>query len=185
MKQATFDNLSQQLEEAAVRNAEAADDDQDREPQTKAELRERAAQHAREVASEHFPELPVESIDWETSTRMQRAAGKAGYNKKAEEIFIRLSWDAYREYGWEKFARTVRHELIHAYQYHEYGEADHGPTFTRWIKPLDTDRHCEQYADPKYWISVRTVSAATPDTGAQKSSRNPITTAVSVAVEFE
>lgn len=152
MKQATFDDLSQQLDEAAVRPAEVADDDLDRQPQTKAELRERAAAHAQEVANEHFPELPVESIEWETSTRMKRAAGKAGYNKQTKEIVIRLSWDAYREYGWEKFARTVRHELIHAHQYHEYSEADHGPTFTRWIDPLDTDRHCEQYADPKYWI---------------------------------
>lgn len=173
MKQTTFDDLSQRLEEAAVRPVEATDDDQDREPQTKAELRERAAEHAQEVASEYFPELPIESIEWETSTRMQRAAGKAGYNKQTEEIVIRLSWDAYREYGWEKFARTVRHELIHAHQYHEYGEADHGPTFTQWIKPLDTDRHCEQYADPKYWIVCETCERRDPRYKRSKAVKNP------------
>lgn len=46
----------------------------------------------------------------------------------------------------------VRHELIHAWQYHEYGEADHGPTFRRWVEPLKTDRDCERYAEPKYWV---------------------------------
>ena len=121
-------------------------------PETEQALRERAAAHACDVAAEHFPELPVEAITWETSTRMERSAGKAIYDRASEKITIRLSWDAYREYSWEKFARTVRHELIHAYQYHEYGEADHGPTFRRWVKPLETDRHCEQYAEPKYWI---------------------------------
>jgi SprT-like protein len=173
MKQTTFDNLSQQLEETSVRPAEATDDEQRRKPETKAELRERAAKHAQEVASEHFPELPVESIEWETSTRMQRAAGKAGYNKKTEEIVIRLSWDAYREYGWNKFARTVRHELIHAYQYHEYGEADHGPTFMEWIEPLDTDRHCEQYADPKYWIVCKNCKKRDPRYKRSKVVKNP------------
>jgi SprT-like protein len=121
-------------------------------PQTEHALRERAAAHVATVAAEHFPELLVEAIAWETSTRMERSAGKAIYDPASEEITIRLSWDAYEEYGWEQFSRTVRHELIHAWQYHEYGEADHGPTFRRWVEPLETDRHCEQYAEPKYWV---------------------------------
>ncbi|WP_331232319.1 SprT-like domain-containing protein [Natronorarus salvus] len=83
---------------------------------------------------------------------MQRTAGKAVYNEQTGGIVIRLSWDSYRAYGWKKYAHVVRHELIHAHQYHEHGTADHGSRFTRWIKPLDTDRYCEQYADPKYWI---------------------------------
>lgn len=138
--------------EDALETAASASDVAEPEPETEADLRKRAAAHAADVAAEHLPELPVESITWETSTQMQRTAGKAGYNRKTEEITIRLSWDAYESYGWEEFARTVRHELIHAWQYHERGEADHGPTFTWWLEPLDTDRHCEQYTDPKYWL---------------------------------
>lgn len=83
---------------------------------------------------------------------MERSAGKAIYDPTNEEITIRLSWDAYQEYGWEQFSRTAHHDLIHAWQYTEYGEADHGPTFCRWIKPLETGRHCEQYAEPTYWV---------------------------------
>ena len=127
------------------------DDDHDF-PQTKQALCERAEAHAAGVVTEHFPELPVESITWETSTRMQRSAGVAIYDRQSTEITIRLSWDAYETYGWEQFSRVVRHELIHAWQYHEYGEADHGPTFRQWVEPLETDRHCEQYTEPKYWV---------------------------------
>ncbi len=108
--------------------------------------------HSGEVAAENFPELPVEAINWETSTRMQRSAGVAIYDQQSEQITIRLSWDAYEAYGWEQFSRVVRHELIHAWQYHEYSKADHGSTFKQWVEPLETDRHCEQYAEPNYWV---------------------------------
>jgi SprT-like protein len=134
-------------------------------PQTKLALRERAACHAAAVAAEHFPELPVEAITWETSTRMERSAGKAIYDPAGEdeEITIRLSWDAYQEYGWEQFARVVRHELIHAWQYHEHGDGDHGPTFRQWIEPLETDRHCERYAEPTYWVVCEACSGRSTD----------------------
>lgn len=121
-------------------------------PETKATLCERAAAHADEVAAEHFPELPVATIDWETSTRMQRSAGVAIYEHQHEQITIRLPWDVYEAYGWDQFSRVVRHELIHAWQYHEYGEANHGSAFQQWVEPLETDRHCEQYAEPNYWV---------------------------------
>ncbi|MDG5762007.1 SprT-like domain-containing protein [Natronococcus sp. A-GB1] len=160
----------------AATDSETADSVAEREldePETKAELRARAASHAADVAGEHFPELPVESINWETSTQMQRSAGKAGYNRASGQITIRLSWDAYREYGWQKFARTVRHELIHAYQFHKHGEADHGPTFTRWVDPLDTDRHCERFADPKYWIVCDDCEKRDPRYQRSKIVKNP------------
>ena len=131
-------------------------------PQTEHALCERAAAHAATVAAEHFPELPVGEITWETSTRMERSAGKAIYDPASEAITIRLSWDACQEYGWAQFARVVRHELIHAYQYHERGEADHGPTFRRWIEPLETDRHCERYAEPTYWVVCEDCDGRTP-----------------------
>lgn len=74
-----------------------------------------SAQRSSGVAAENFPELPVEAIDWEASTRMQRSAGVAIYDRQNEQITIRLSWDAYEAYGWEQFSRVVRHELIHAW----------------------------------------------------------------------
>jgi SprT-like protein len=134
----------------------------DDEPQTKQALCERAAAHAADVAGEHFPELPVERITWETSTRLQRSAGMAIYEHQSKEITIRLSWDAYKVYGWEQFARVVRHELIHVWQYCKYGEAGHGSTFCQWTEALETDRHCERYAEPKYWVICETCESRCP-----------------------
>ncbi|WP_122089735.1 SprT family zinc-dependent metalloprotease [Halalkalicoccus subterraneus] len=142
-------------------------------PATKATLCECAATHASEVAAEHFPELPIEAIDWETSTRMQRSAGVAIYDQQSEQITIRLSWDAYEAYGWEQFSRVVRHELIHAWQYHEYGEADHGSTFRQWIEPLETDRHCEQYAEPNYWVICEACESRDPRYRCSKVVKHP------------
>lgn len=119
---------------------------------SKQALLERVAAHAATVGAEHFPRVPVGEIDWEVSTRLKRSAGVALYDPDAEQVTIRLSWDAYEAYGWEEFARTVRHELIHAWQYHERGTADHGPTFRQWIEPLETDRHSNRYTEPSYWV---------------------------------
>ncbi|ADJ16716.1 SprT family zinc-dependent metalloprotease [Halalkalicoccus jeotgali] len=131
-------------------------------PTTKAALCERAAAHATKIAAEHFPEISVGMIDWETSTRMQRSAGVAIYDQQSEQVTIRLSWDAYESYGWEQFSRVIRHELIHAWQYHEYGEADHGSTFRQWVEPLETDRHCEQYTEPNYWVVCERCESRNP-----------------------
>jgi SprT-like protein len=69
-----------------------------------------------------------------------------------DEITISLAWDAYDSQGWEQFSSTVRHELIHAWQYHEFGEGGHGRTFQRWADTLDTSQYCEQFKMPKWWV---------------------------------
>ncbi|WP_264782736.1 SprT-like domain-containing protein [Haladaptatus sp. T7] len=51
---------------------------------------------------------------------------------------IVLTWTASEHHGWEQFSSTVRHELIHAWQYHEFGDANHGSTFAQWTDVLNT-----------------------------------------------
>ncbi|EFW91093.1 hypothetical protein ZOD2009_15926 [Haladaptatus paucihalophilus DX253] len=97
------------------------------------------------------PDLSVETIDCEVSHQAQRQAGVTEYDPTTGVITIALTWTAYERHGWEQFSSTVRHELIHAWQYHEFGEADHGRTFTRWTDHLDTSKHCERFATPKWW----------------------------------
>ncbi|WP_266082867.1 SprT-like domain-containing protein [Haladaptatus caseinilyticus] len=101
-------------------------------PKTSTALLDRVRQHAADVAAEHFPDLPVETIAWEVSHRRQRSAGATKYDPANGEITISLAWAAFEQHGWEQFSSTVRHELIHAWQYHEFGDADHGSTFAQW-----------------------------------------------------
>jgi SprT-like protein len=122
------------------------------EPDTKAELVERAREYAVEVAAEHFPELPVETVDWEVSTRAERRAGVTEHDPTTGDITVRLTWDAYTELGWEKMCRTIRHELIHVWQCHEHGGGGHGAVFRARADDLNVDVHCERFKQPKYWV---------------------------------
>ncbi|SIR98689.1 SprT-like family protein [Haladaptatus litoreus] len=121
-------------------------------PKTPTGLLDRAQQHAADIATKHFPDLPVKAIDWEVSHRAQRQAGVTKYDPATEAITIVLTWTADEQHGWEQFSSTVRHELIHAWQYHEFGEADHGRTFARWTDALDTTQHCERFTSPNWWV---------------------------------
>ncbi|WP_254663428.1 hypothetical protein [Haladaptatus sp. W1] len=62
-------------------------------PETPTALLDRARQHATDVVTEHFPDLPVETIDWEISHRAQRQAGVTKYDPTTHEITIALTWD--------------------------------------------------------------------------------------------
>jgi SprT-like protein len=121
-------------------------------PETPTALLDRAQEHATNVAAEHFPDLPIEAIDWEVSHRAQRQAGVTKYDPTTEAITIALPWTAYEHHVREQFSGTVRHELIHAWQYREFGDADHDATFTRWTDRLETSQYCERFTTPKWWL---------------------------------
>ncbi|MFH5802019.1 hypothetical protein [Haladaptatus sp. CMAA 1911] len=68
-------------------------------PETPTALLDRAQQHAMNVTTEYFPDLPVETIDWVISHRAQRQAGVTKYDPVTEEITIALTWMAYQQHG--------------------------------------------------------------------------------------
>ncbi|WP_440009325.1 SprT-like domain-containing protein [Halomicrococcus sp. SG-WS-1] len=81
----------------------------------------------------------------EVSERTQQQAGVTEYDPDTQAVTIRLTWDAYQEFGWQQFSKTIRHELVHAWQYWRFNEADHVETFARWTDPLDIAQHCQQF----------------------------------------
>ncbi|WP_245800263.1 SprT-like domain-containing protein [Haladaptatus litoreus] len=92
-------------------------------------------------------------------------------------------WKAYEQLGWEQFSSTVRHELIHAWQYHEFGDADHGATFTRWTDDLETSKHCERFTRSKCGGSSARIAAVDfPGINARRRYVPPNSTAVASAV---
>jgi SprT-like protein len=146
-RQVTFSEITAQR--PLTESADAAIDDT---PETPTALLDRAQQHATNFATEHFPDLPVDTIDWVISHRAQRQAGITKYDPTTEEITIALTWKAYQHHGWEQFSETMRHELFHAWQSHEFGDVDHGATFTQWTDRLDTSQRCERFTAPKWWL---------------------------------
>ncbi|WP_435159829.1 SprT-like domain-containing protein [Haladaptatus sp. DFWS20] len=142
-------------------------------PTPECDLLNRAKAHAADVAVEHFPDLPIDEIVWEVSHRRQRSAGATKYDPANGEITISLAWDAFEQHGWKQFSSTVRHELIHAWQYHEFGEADHERTFDRWTDALDTTQHCERFTSPKWWLICDDCGGRIPRYRRSKTVRNP------------
>ena len=111
-RQVTFSDITDQR--TLTGSADTVTDDT---PETPTVLLDRARQHATNVAAEHFPELPVETIDWKIPHQAQRQACVTKYDPTTEAITIVLTWKTHEQHGWEQFSETVRYELIHAWQY--------------------------------------------------------------------
>jgi SprT-like protein len=85
-RQLTFSDITDQR--TLTESSNATTDDT---PETPTALLDRAQQHATNVAAEHFPDLPVETIGWEVSHRAQRQAGVTKYDPATEAITIALT----------------------------------------------------------------------------------------------
>lgn len=114
-------------------------------PETTQELCERSKAYARHVDLA----VDVDAITWEISTRAKRRSGVCIYNRSKEAITIRLTWDAYREYGWEEFTGTIRHELVHAWEFEQFGESSHGWRFKRKAAEVDAPLNCRSFSDAR------------------------------------
>ncbi|WP_266079951.1 SprT-like domain-containing protein [Haladaptatus caseinilyticus] len=115
------------------------------EPTTREELLTAAERYARTVPIE----VDLSGIDWECSDRAVRRAGACIYNRRTGNVTIRLTWSAYRSFGWEEFTGTIRHELTHAWEFQQFGESGHGGRFAEKARELDAPRHCRSFSDAR------------------------------------
>jgi len=119
---------------------DAADD-----PRTEAELLDRA----REYAATIDLDVDLDAVSWEVSRRAKRRAGAAVYHRADESVTIRLTWAAYRSFGWNEFTDVIRHELVHAWEFLEYGESGHGERFRAKADAVGASRHCPSFSVPR------------------------------------
>lgn len=113
------------------------------EPRTRDALLDRAAAYAETVDLD----LAVGDLEWAISERAKRRAGGCRYDPETGEITIVLTWDAYQAFGWAEFTGTIRHELVHAWEFATHGESGHGARFRRQADAVDAPRHCQQFTD--------------------------------------
>jgi predicted SprT family Zn-dependent metalloprotease len=114
-------------------------------PSTHETLLRRARTYARTVDVD----VALESVSWEVSTRAKRRAGACLYHRAEETVTIRLASRAAERFSWDEFAAVVRHELIHAWEYQQFGEAGHGPRFRRHADRLDVETTCPTFSVPR------------------------------------
>lgn len=123
-----------------------------KEPATRDELLTAAESYAETVPIE----VSLSDIDWECSERAVRRAGACIYNRQTGHVTIRLTWSAYRAFGWEEFTGTIRHELIHAWEFQQFDESGHGARFIEKANKLDTPRHCRSFSDARLRLRCST-----------------------------
>jgi predicted SprT family Zn-dependent metalloprotease len=104
---------------------------------------------AREYARTVDIEVAVDELSWEVSTRAKRRAGACLYDPDSGEIRVRLAWRAAERFDRPTFAAVVRHELIHAWEYREFGEAGHGPCFRAQADRLEVATTCPTFSVPR------------------------------------
>jgi predicted SprT family Zn-dependent metalloprotease len=113
------------------------------EPATREALLERAAEYAETVPID----LDTDALSWDVSERARRRAGSCRYDPETEAITVVLTWDAYREFGWTEFRGTIRHELVHAWEFERFGESGHGERFRAKADEIDAPRYCRSFTD--------------------------------------
>ena len=101
---------------------------------------------AREYARTVDIDVDPDALAWEVSDRAKRRAGACRYDPATGEVTIRLARRAADTFSWDEFARVVRHELVHAWEYREFGEAGHGPRFRAQADRLDVTTTCPTFA---------------------------------------
>ncbi|MWV38335.1 SprT-like domain-containing protein [Natrialba sp. INN-245] len=114
------------------------------------EILARARIHARGVSREYDLEVDLGALEWSVSARAKRRAGACRWNTRHEVATIVLTRLAYERYEWEEFAAVVRHELVHAWEFQQFGESGHGSRFREKAATLDAPRHCRSFAEPRY-----------------------------------
>jgi predicted SprT family Zn-dependent metalloprotease len=113
------------------------------------ESREELLECAQEYAGTIDLDVDIEAIEWEISERAKRQAGVCRYDRETEQVTIGLTWAAFQAHGWDQFQETIRHELIHAWEYQQYGDSSHGSRFKLKANELDVGVRCEGFTDPR------------------------------------
>ncbi|QSG03374.1 SprT-like domain-containing protein [Natranaeroarchaeum sulfidigenes] len=117
----------------------------DRADRSEAVFLDRARAYAQDIPID----VDLDAIQWTVSHRARRRAGSCRYDSDSGAVTVRLAWDAYREHGWDEMAAVIRHELVHAWEFQQFGESGHGARFRDKADEIDAPRHCSPFSEPR------------------------------------
>lgn len=120
-------------------------------PADEEQLLDRSRAYAHSVDIDVDPD----ACSWEVSRRAKRRAGACLFDPATGAVTIRLTWRAARALTWPAFAAVIRHELVHAWEYHECGEAGHGARFRAQADRLDVATTCPTFTPPRLHLDCR------------------------------
>jgi predicted SprT family Zn-dependent metalloprotease len=101
-------------------------------------------------------DVPLDAVEWRVSERAKRIGGRIDVRHQNGEIVdpvITLAWNHFRVNGWEAMQKTIIHELVHYWEYVNFGESDHGARFKRKTRELGGSLKCNQHTEHRYQLS--------------------------------
>lgn len=127
-------------------------------------LTKKAREYAKKIVHEKQIPVNLKDITWESSSRMSRSFGVYKPDEDRTGI-IRIAEVQVDAHSMDTFKRTIRHELVHAWQHqtkafprkYEDGTAKwtwHGPSFKQWLHYLDINVREDAPATNEYKYEV-------------------------------
>jgi len=138
--------------------------------ETDADLVAWSRSYCREVRRERGVDVRFDLVEWAVSHRAKRRAAAVkrpklpdatvgdsydwesveGANGRPLPCTLSLTREAFEAFDRDEWEATLRHEVIHLEQYQRDGTTDHGAAFRERAAELDTDVHCQAFADATY-----------------------------------
>lgn len=109
--------------------------------------------HAEQVVDRTGMAVDLDRVEFDATHELR---ARHGYH---ESEFVKLSLHSLERNGWTALLRTVRHELVHVWQYQNEAFDDgptrfdsvHGPSFERWEDVLDVAKRSPYPAADYRW----------------------------------
>ena len=98
-----------------------------------------------EGKTEYQP-LPIDmtDIEWRVDASMTKALGRCKYRKPSYGMCrVKLSKHLFDNDNWDQAKQTIRHELVHVWQWQTDNNPGHGLSFQRWTGKLDISTRAE------------------------------------------
>jgi len=124
------------------------------------ELAQRVYSIFDQVNQEHWDGFEVKAPNQVKFSNRLHLAGRAHfkYSRLTREVLwagLTFSIPYHNRFGWDgEFDKTIKHEIIHLWQYHVKGKGGHGRDFKYWVWKLGCklygERVVEKSEDPRY-----------------------------------
>jgi predicted SprT family Zn-dependent metalloprotease len=116
------------------------------------ELSVRARHYANDVIEGDTWPLSEADVDlfgvvFRTAMSARREHAVTEYDTETDSCTIVVSEKTANLAAFEDVETAIRHELVHVHQFQTKGSAGHGPSFDRWIEPLELEGPCTRYRE--------------------------------------
>lgn len=100
-------------------------------------------------------DVDLEQIEWRVSGKMTRASGRCKYHKPRRGMQqLNISKQLIDNADWERVQKTIRHEIVHAWQKQNDKSTGHGWSFKKWCDPLDISVRADNPATQDYKYEI-------------------------------